>query len=247
MFPGSFFSNVNLSRSSLENHAIPERFFDKIAEDHKTGAYPPTLEGYHYRTMRWNYLNYRNNPELSIVNFESYPSLDADYQVVWPDENPKWSQFYDSIDGDKNSKLQLLKRKQKLYKQLCLRKSEISSEENIANEYFELYRGSVDSLTGSSLYVGFKLNLKTVENPFHGWIVTSIADKENNNLRYEYIPLYWFRNEWRDNDNPFINGLLIHSLPEEASTIVTYIWNIGGEPFTVKNSELEIFKLGRDY
>ncbi len=245
-FPIHFVANANLSWSSLENHAIPERFFDKIAEDYKTGTYPPTLEGYHTRTMRWNYLNFRNKPELSIVSFESYPSLNADYQIVWPEENPEWLQFYDSIDTDSDSKLQLLKRKHKLIKKACFNKSNISSEKNIANEYFELYRGPVDSLIGSSLYVGFKLNLKTFESPFHGWVVTSISDRDNNTLRYEYLPLYWFRSEW-NNGNPFINGLLIDSLPDGASTIVTYIWNIGGKPFTVENSALEIFRLERDY
>ena len=246
-FPIHFIANANLSWSSLENHAIPERFFNTIAEDYEPGHYPPTLEGYHTRTMRWNYMNLRNKPELSIVSFESYPSMDADYQIVWPEENPTWSKYYNSIDTETNSKLQLLKRKKELARKLCLKKSNISSDKNTTNEYFELYRGNIDSLSGNSLYVGFELNLKTFESPFHGWIVTSIADKDNNNLRYEYIPLYWFRSEWRDNGNPFINGLLIHSLPEEASTIVTYIWNIGGKPFTVKNSTFEIFKLDRDY
>lgn len=246
-FPIHFIASANLSWSSLENHAIPESFFEKVTEDYEKGNYPPTLEGYHTRTMRWNYMNFRNKPELSIVSFDSYPSTIADYQIVWPNENPKWLELYETIDKDSNSKLQLLKRKQKLSKQLCFKKSEINSEKNILNEYFELYRGSVDSLAGNSLYVGFKLNLKTVESPFHAWFVTSIADKDGNNLRYEYIPLYWFRSEWRDNGNPFINGLLIQSLPEEATTMVTYIWNIGGKPFTVKNTELEIFKLEQDY
>ena len=246
-FPIHFIYNMNTSWSSLENHAIPETFYSKVMEGRNTDSYPPTIEGYHTRTMRWNYLNFRNNQELASISFDSYPSLDGDYQIVWPDENPRWLNYYDSIDSDPNSRLQLLKRKNPLKKELVLSVSSIVSEANISNEYFELYRGSADSLRGNSVYVGFKLNLLANENPFHAWLVTSITDKNNNNLRYEYIPLYWYRDEWINTDKPFINGMLINSIPDEATSIVSYIWNIGGKPFTVKQSELEIFKLKRDY
>jgi hypothetical protein len=113
--------------------------------------------------------------------------------------------------------------------------------------FFTLYNGSADSLVNSSIYVGFKLNFVSVEKPFHGWIVTSICDKDNIDIRYEFIPLYWFRSEWNNPDNTFVNGFLISLIPKEAATIKTYIWNIGGEPYTVTNFEMEIFKLERDY
>jgi hypothetical protein len=110
-----------------------------------------------------------------------------------------------------------------------------------------LYRVTVDRLFGSSIYVGIRLNLSAEEKPFHGWIVTSISDKDNNNLRYEYIPLYWFRADWNYNSTPFINGMLIHTLPDEVVSVVTYVWNIGGKPYTVRDCGLEIYKLERDY
>jgi hypothetical protein len=211
------------------------------------GAYPPTIVGYESRVMRWNYLNFRNKEELSCISFPSYPSMDADFLIVNQEEASEYLQVYDSIDCDRNSMIQLLKRKQKLNKKLYLTKSNVSSKDNITNMFFELYTGPADSLKNTTIYVGFKLNFVSVENPFHGWLVTAISDKDNKDICYDFIPFYWFRSEWKNPDKTFINGFLINSIPEEAAVIKTYIWNIGDKPYTVKNFEMEIFRLERDY
>ncbi len=245
-FPIQFLSNVNLTRSSLEDEAIPERFHDKVAAATQPGKIPPTIEGYRSRIFRWVYMNFRKDEELSLIQYNTYPSLDGDYQLVKRSEYPLWQHYYDSVDFDKHTGLWLLKRKHKLEKKLIYHKEGITMDSASNAEYFEFAKGPIDSLAGKTLYCHYNLRLISDQKPFHGWIVTTVFDKDRNVLRYEYIPFDWYRTIWNDG-RPFINGMLVHEIPSDAATYVTYIWNIKKIPFIVKQCDFSMFSLEKDY
>ncbi len=245
-FPIHFILNLNLSRSSLEDEAIPLRFHEKVAATTYPGQIPPTIEGYRSRVFRWVYMNFREKQELSLIHYNSYPSLDGDFQLVRPADDPLWQKFYDSVDSDKHTGFWLLKRKHVLEKNLIYTKKSIQMDSITNQEYFEIASGSVDSLKGMTLYLYYNLRLFSNQKPFHGWIVTSVFDKDRKLLRYEYIPLDWYRTVWDDN-KPFKNGMLVHEIPESATSYVTYIWNIQKTPFIVNKCDYNLFTLEKDY
>jgi len=243
--PLHFAFNMNLSWSSHENHSIPERFFDKVAEQHQPGMYPPTISGYKSRIMRWNFLNFRNPPELSAISYPAYPSRVADFLIVNHEEAPDYLNIYDSVDSDPNSRIQLLRRKESPGKELLLNISETTRSNEIDDKYFALHIGAADTLKGSIVYIGFKIDFLSDESPFLGWIVTSISDSNNKDIFYDFIPLYWMRTKWDEAGNTLIGGFLTNKIPDDAIEIRTYIWNIGDSPYTIEDCKIEIFRINQ--
>jgi hypothetical protein len=245
-FPVHFFINMNLSWSSMENQAIPERFLEAVQSDHQTGTYPPTVQGYQGRVMRWAYMNYRERTELGRIHFEGYPALEGDYQIAEIEDHPEWLTYYDSLDTDRHSGLSLLKRKIKLKRHPVYQDRDIRTPGAIQDEFFEWHRGTVDSLAGQSLYIGYTLDIYADEDPFHGWVVCTVYDKENETVRYEFVPFDWYRTSWSHSGKPFTNGMLIHELPENAESMVIYIWNIRKKQFGITEGQMDIFTLQKD-
>jgi len=248
-FPIQFVYSLNFERSPVDtfNYNIPESFYEKVQAAHTPGEFPPTVGGYALRIMKWNYFNFMKHGEESCIHFNGYPSLDEDFQIVIPDENPQWLEYYKELDTDRNDELHLLERKHKLTKDLLFKKTGITSDSVYNGEYFNFSSGNIDTLAGSTLYFGFKINIKSDLKPLHCWLVVTVFTKDSQSLRYEFIPLDWYRTDWSDPANTFINGQLVHELPEESYSYVAYIWNIYKEDYVLQDAEFSIFKLENDY
>lgn len=248
LLPVHFVFSMNLDFSKVDtfNFNIPDRFYEIVKSIQKPGDFPPTVQAYQLRIMRWNYHNFTKKGEQSIIHFSDYPGLDGDFQIVQPEEYPTWHTYYDIIDTEKLSGAALLKRKKMLQRYPVYTDSTFRLDKSSA-EFNELAKGDIDSLAGNSVYFGFKIHLSTSAKPFHSWIVIEIRDDQNKQLRYEYIPFDWYRTEWNPEDKPFINGTIVHELPGNAKTFKAYIWNLYNKPFTVSQAEISIFRLEKDY
>jgi hypothetical protein len=234
--------NLHFSESDTYNYNIPQRFYDTIASAYHTGDYPPTVQGYQLRTMRWNFMNFLEEKELGILHFSSYPSLLGDFQVVVPEEYPAWLDQYSVIDRAKDSPLALMKRTKNLTRTpLLTRKIAGSNKDNTL--YRELLVAGLDTLAGASLYLGFRINALSEASPFHAWIVAEVRDRDDKASRYEYLPLDWFRTRWDDPDSTFINGLLIEDLPADAKSLKCYLWNIDETGHELGPCTLDLFLL----
>lgn len=245
-FPVHFFINMNLSWSSMENQAIPKRFLEVVQSDHQPANYPPTVQGYQGRVMRWAFLNFREGTELGRIHFEGYPATEGDYQIAEMTDYPEWLNLYDSLDTDRHSGLSLLKRKNKLNRHPVYQINNIHTPGSIQDEYFELHRGTLDSLAGQILYIGYTMGLVSNDDPFHGWVVCTVYNKDHENVRYEFVPFDWYRTVWSRPGNPFTNGMLIHKLPKNAHSLVIYIWNIQQKSFRITDAQMDIFILEKD-
>lgn len=245
-FPLHFLTHINLSWSSMENQAIPQRFHDVVANDQEAGDYPLIVQGYQGRVMRWAFMNFRQERQLSRIFFDDFPSMNGDYQIADINKNPDWLTKYDSIDGDRRTGFSLLKRQEKLTRSKIFTKSSIQTPEIISDEFYELYRGPVDTLRGNALLAGFTLNLVSQKNPFHGRVVSTIFDDQNNSLHYEFVPFDWYRTDWSNAEKNFTNALYIPELPANAKSMVIYVWNIHRKPFQISNGQLDILKLYKD-
>ncbi len=245
-FPVHFLTHLNLSWSSMENQAIPQRFHDRVTEDHTSGNYPDIVQGYQGRVMRWAYMNFREGTQTSRIFFEDYPSMNGDYQIADISDHPEWLTRYDSVDSDRRTGFSLLKRKHKLVRKPIFHISDMVAPQFTSKEYHELYRGPVDSLRGKPLFIGYTIDLIAQQNPFHGWTVVTVYNDQNETLRYEYVPFDWYRTNWTESGNPFTNGIYIADLPKNATSMVIYIWNIQKLPFRIAEGQLDIFYLQKD-
>jgi hypothetical protein len=242
-FPLQFLASINISKVSIENEAIPIGFFNtikaKIIEENRL----PTIQGYKGRELRWAYLNYREQAQMPMIHCSSYPDNQADYQIVYPDENPGWWLMYDSIDADRISGLYLLERKTRL-KRNVLTSGKIAPSNQMTNEeYFAISRGNIDTLDQQSLFVEFKLQIESEDRSFDGWIVFAVYDSEGNEIRYERVMLNWYNKKWVSDGSSLKTGLLINNLPENAATYLTYIWNINKKPYAVNELSYTLFLL----
>ncbi|MCF8379543.1 MAG: hypothetical protein K9H49_08210 [Bacteroidales bacterium] len=248
LLPVHFILSLNLSFSKVDTHNfnIPDSFYETVKSYQKPGDFPPTVQAYQLRIMRWNYHNFTKKGEQSVIHFSGYPSLDGDFQIVQVDEFPAWTDYYEILDTEKLSGAVLMKRKHFL-KKIPLAKMDTISTPVVSDEFIGLGKGSVDTLGGTSLYFGFRMCIVSDARPFHAWIVVEVLDDQNNIVRYEYLPFDWYRTRWTQGDEPFVNGLLVQGIPQNSSIYRAYIWNIYNATFRINESNLEIFKLERDY
>lgn len=242
-FPLQFFVSANLSKIAIENESIPLRFFNTIQEERSEENRQPTIQGYKGRELRWAYLNYREKAQMPMVHCSSYPDDIADFQIVYPDQNPSWWNLYDSIDSDNVSGLYLLERKNKLSRRKLIKEIIPPFDEMQNDEYFAISRGSVDSMANAHLFAEFDLSITTSDQPFDGWIVFTVLDKDGQGLRYERIPLNWYNVDWSSDGRWIRTGLMINALPEETTTYLAYLWNIHTKSYKINSIEFTLFIL----
>jgi hypothetical protein len=243
LVPVHFFLQMNIDCVSFENERIPDRFFRKVEMNHSPADYPPTLGGYRGREMQWAWLNYRNGGREGVVQSTDYPGDIADFQIIDPKIRPGLSEIYDSIDADDQTGFYLLKRiSPSVRKPIAHYPVQVTSGWT-TEEYYPISSGKVDTLQNRSLYAGYRLSIISHQQPFRAWVVITVFDKDRKTLCYERIPLDWLRDEWNDPDDLFIHGLYIDSIPSNAFSYTTYLWNIDQKPFRISEGSFGLFEL----
>jgi hypothetical protein len=243
LVPVHFFLQMNIDCVSFENERIPDRFFRKVEMNHSPDGYPPTLGGYRGREMQWAWLNYRNGGREGVVQSTDYPGDIADFQIIDPKIRSGLSEIYDSIDADDQTGFYLLKRiSPSVRKPIAHYPVQVTSGWT-TEEYYPISSGKVDTLQNRSLYAGYRLSIISHQQPFRAWVVITVFDKDRKTLCYERIPLDWLRDEWNDPDNLFIQGLYLDSIPSNAFSYTTYLWNIDQKPFRISEGSFGLFEL----
>ncbi|MEI6124814.1 MAG: hypothetical protein WCQ95_14440 [Bacteroidota bacterium] len=235
-FPVNFMYSLNLSHYNIyPEDRFPQRFFQNVCLHTPPNPFPATIGGNSVKHFCWTFFNYRSGGTQSAMQYWNFPSTDEEYQIVKPDEIGNWRQYYDSLDYDRNTKLLLLKRKH-FYEKVLLKTLPVNSKTNIRSEYFNIDEFKTDSLVGKTLYLGYKLNFATPAVPFNTRLVIDVSDKDSKNIAYQYISLNWLKLYYKGDNNNFVNGMLVHKLPPEASSIKTYVWNIDTVPYAVSGT-----------
>lgn len=225
---------------NYKNDYMPEEFYLKVKDAHTPGELPATVGGYRTRHFAWSMHDFRHGGTESPIHFANYPSLLADYQVVNMEDHPEFLKYYDIMAREEVNGRCLLKRKQFLERVPQLIADSLSTGGEISGEFFNLYSGQADSLRGKSLYISANLTVASPAKPFSAWLVFNVRDEAKNDLRYEFIPLDWLRASWDGSPSNFMNGTLLHDLPETSDRLLVYLWNINKVPFSVEEGELRV-------
>jgi len=226
---------------------VPYRFYEKIRERSESMPEVATLGSYGQRILVLAYQNYLDKGNVGISHVSDYPSLVPDLQVVKTEELAAWKLYYNTIDYDKVSGYHLLERKHKLQRHSIYEVNAISTNGIISDEYFNLAKGTIDTLIQKPLFFEYDMDIESSAAPFVAWIVVGVADSVNKITAYEYIPLNWIKPAWKGKSKHFHNGQLVTNLPVISKTYITYIWNIYKVPFSITNAKVTIKQLEKDY
>ncbi len=241
-FPVHFLCSANLSHASFySTENIPHRFYKQVSAFAQQGKCPATVGGYRMRELAWDYQNFRHGGIGSLLDCNSYPQAESDFQVVVAGDLGEGLRYYEKLDYDVSSGLSLMKRKPFLKKQLLLEKQAGSS--STAGEYFDLFKGRVDSLVTASLYVEAGFSLRCTQKHFRTWLVMSVKDLKGKSLLYERLPLDWLKTSWKGDPNNLLNGLTFHNLPAGSEYLVCYLWNQDRTPYDISTSNIRIYQL----
>lgn len=231
LLPVHFLMHINTSYSIWYKYdVIPKRFYITVMKDYAKGSVPPTIAAHGMRIFCWSYLSYIGDGNASAIFFTTFPSYNADYQIVNLKMIPYWQKKYDTIDYDAISERHLLKLKYNpTFKPV---ETIISNRINSSNqEYIVLAEGSCDSLKNKCIQLNFNLEIDAKEKPFNARIVVDISDKNGSSLAYEYIQFNWLRKSWEKSN--FTNCILVDYVPESADRFKIYVWNIDKSMVTV--------------
>jgi len=244
-FPLHFLYSLNLNHSTLymeEN--VPPRFTQRIADESLINE-ASTIGGYRMRLLTVAYQNYRLGGQLNQIQGSHYPEYLSDYQIVRAKEEEEWLKYYNILDYEASSGLSLLKRKETI-NTIELKNSRPKNSGPITKEYYNLYKGVIDTLHNENLLINVNMTIESAEMPFIGRLVAVSNDKNNKRISYEYVTLDWKKTEWNGEKNNFIASMIMYDIPKEAEVLSIYFWNIKKKEFILNDINISINKIAID-
>lgn len=240
VFPFDFINRANLCYMTIWNEDyIPARFYEKIADDKSSN---PTIGGYFMRRLCFAYHNFQNGGHLNQVQCAQYPEYISDYQIVMNTDSTNWKQYYDSIDYATYSKLYLYKKKTADYKKTLLVVDSIRCTD-YESEYFNLFEGSADTMSGKDISVFTSMSFASSSTPPVMWVVVSIDDSAGNNVLYEFAALHWKKHSYNGENQNLQCTFSISNVPVNCKRFVLYIWNIHKKKFSITDGQCVISEI----
>lgn len=247
IFTGQFVVGANMQYSTYwKNEHLPERFWTRIYEESQSGKYisNPTVGGYRIRTLVWAWYNFKHDGLLQNSQYTNYYNGFEDYQIFSVGDYQKHNDQYDSLDRDEISGVVLARRKTFLTRDIYVDSTGYTTPENFTGEFYNLFETfSPDSFINHSWLIEADIKLYSLATPPKIRFVTSMSDKDGNDIMYDTSPLHWLKKEFRPEDNAVTVKLLWYQVPPETKRIVVYLWNINQEAYTLQNASLRIYKV----
>ena len=100
-------------------------------------------------------------------------------------------------------------------------------------------------MLGKDLLWEIELEMPAIDKPFLAWITTDISTSENENLMLETIVLDWLKPTWQEGEL-LRQKILMPNIPEGASHIKLYFWNIEQKPIALGEARVKLIELAQD-
>ncbi len=238
--PIHFVQNLNIEYSVWYKYChIPNRFYDRIMGEYKSGEYPPTVGGHGVHAYAWSALVKEHNGICNLMETSQFPSYNTRYEIIELQNFQYWQSNYDTIDYDKISNLHLLRKKHVDKRLLYAEIDSLNTSNPCSDEFFGIYQHDISSLRGKMVEVNFDFSLKSIEMPIYGMVVVSIGDSLHNNLVYNNIQLNMIKDNWDGSQHNFLKTA-IFLVPEKSSEIQISLWNIAKSKFILANGKVEL-------
>ena len=228
-----------------------DRIYDKVASFESNFKFPVIISAWIPQEMPFYYASHQNGYELGGPQTNSFPALEADVILQGPaDTNwvtPMIDHFFDTAYVDPYTDVIVFKRKQFLEKEL-LASFDIEDITDSQDNYFSLATIESDSLNGQSLYFGVEMTLDAEAAPFRSRIVVCADQSSNPEYQYnDYQQLEWLRPSYDGQKGNVRYGAMLPNIPEDATKVYCYLWNIYGTPFSIKDGKCYVYRIKKDY
>ncbi|MBD3637973.1 MAG: hypothetical protein HUJ25_11515 [Crocinitomicaceae bacterium] len=250
-FPVSFIVKTDLRQASFWIDARNSQpIYDRVTAMESNFKFPLVVGGYATQELCWYYMNYRDGGHQGRLHWTNHPGLDTDVLLICPQrlpEIPEINTYYDSLYYDRAADLALYKRKKFLKKTLKICQ-DVDPIQDYNQDYYTLMQVPADSFINKTIFVGVEMTLDAEAEPFIARFgATADQSEDPKTLAYEFIQVDWLRKSWKGEPNNFLQGTLIHNVPEGSETISFYLWNQYFEPFSISNGKCYIYELERDF
>lgn len=242
-FPLHFLFSINFSHHSFWfMERMPETFYQKMASVSQDSL-PSTLGGYFSDEAVWAF----NRPKYHLntnVQWSDFQTNIADYAIYRHARNQVIPPMYDTLLYDPISKKTLLQRHTFLNKYHLFNVDSIHMPKNFSDEYFNFYQeDSISHLYHKNLYVLFDFDLITEASYFPSFLVISASNRQGQDLIYERIQLHWY---FHPQDKHVRLAMYSPKIPDEATKLTLYLWNIEKKPFEIQHGKVSIFELSEE-
>lgn len=244
LFPYQFVKKMNIDFvNGYKTEVLPEYFFEIIDNDElSSNEFPPTIGGYRMRMFCWTYQNFQAGGRHNIINYQSYPESQSDFQIVDINEYPQWIENYDIIAEEDVLGRKLLKRKIPVTREFY--DSEISNSRiETTDQFIRLASWYPADLPKATFYITVDLNVYSSAVPLHAWVVMQLVDNNGKSLMYKNMPLDWLKTSWKEDNSEFKHVFLTGEIPDECKEIRFYIWNLDKEEIILENSNVKLFTI----
>jgi hypothetical protein len=240
LIPIHFIASVNIDYASAYRwESYPDRYIRYIEKNSSLSDIYPVVGI--FDEDHWIYDNFRSSGIIPFVTENTYPDTVADFQIGKFQDNPYWSNLYDSLDHDSRNGFVLLQRKFFLKRTQVLKYKNITTKGITNAEYFGFAPGErSDSLTGTYFLYYFDLIVSSPQPAFEGFIIATLR----NSKIYEKLSLDRIAEQW--DKRRIRSGILIRETEDIQKLPFAYFWNKEKVPFSIEEGSLTIYKIGNN-
>jgi len=239
-----FILNLNFRKHSQDSYeTMPERFYSRLIEEQKANNEKITIAGQTETEFIYDFMNYRHNGALTLIDVspDGMP-MNSDYVIAWGKKEPYYETYYTKIDSEKDWGLSLLKRRDKIKRNLLISDDSIHPVQGHAEFYNLLVLNDTSFKNTNPLLVEFNIGSIQAEMPLQSWLVLQIDSSEGHSVYYERIPLNWVKYDWTTpNNQPLF--LTSGKLPTKIYKLTCYLWNIEKKEIELKMNSIKIYQL----
>ena len=250
LFLAHFTYNLNFRKHSLNVYeTIPEHFYTTLLNEQKKSKERITIGGHRVRELFYAFLNYRHHGGLNPADPTEVMQMNCDYYIATKKEEKYFMPYYDIIDTEPDWGFVILKRKEKIRRNLVTERKDILLETN-ESEFLGIYdRGDTAFSNSNPIIAEIKFDVIKISNPTNTWIVLAVNDSLDQQYYFKRYPLQWTGYDLSDKKG-LTYSLVTGNLPPKFEKLVCFIWNIDKKPFSIKVNSVKMYQLegkGVDY
>jgi hypothetical protein len=177
LFATHFIFNINFRKHSLSVYeTIPEHFYTTLLKEQEKSSERITIGGHRVRELFYGFFNYRHGGFLNPADPTETMQMNCDYYIATKAEEKYFKEYYDIIDSEPDWGFVILKRREKIKRNLLLERKNILLETN-ETEYVGIYdRGNTAFSNYNPIIAEVNFDVLKISKPTNTWIVLAVTD-----------------------------------------------------------------------
>lgn len=221
---------------------MPKRFYQTLVNEQKNSKEPIVVGGHRVLELFFSYYNYRSETKLSHMLPPEQMHMNCDFYITWKKDEPYYKNFYDELDYDNNWNMVLLKRKEKVKRELVI-ENKTTVILNGANEFNTLFERTDTVFQGNEpILAEINFDIDEVPEPFNAWLVMQIDSAGGPQKYFRRTPLNWVNLKWNGTKN-FTTCIQTDNLPEGHNRLVLFLWNLDKKEIKMRINSFKLYHL----